>query len=380
MLQNCIFSILTMKTILLALVCFSTFASFGQDSLRSQKIKEVSVSHSRKKEIAFKDSRFYIMDFHIDSNGTFMLLTRFKKYYLYLLDSDMNLKVKKNITFHPKSLFLDCTGALHLFTKDSMFRIEKSADTLLFTEKKSLDLYKYYFRDCEASNDVGLIFKTVKNYSQTTDYYQIENYSKFNMDVYVITDSSLVRGARETEAEIKKEEFRLRRKYSRSVGTRAPTWEDQTQEGQLRNDKSSEIQRHLDKRRFYGQFVLRPYYNPLFIRDDTTFIFDHVNGEMVRMTMEREVLDKSPINYHNENHWKGEMQLDGKRNVFYSIEEKHGAQIFGRLSLETGEINRKTKITKHAYPEKVIVYNGFAYYVYRQFVDDNLNKLFRQRI
>jgi hypothetical protein len=369
-----------MKTLLLALICFSTFLSFGQDSLRSQRLTEVSVSHSRKKEIAFKDSRYYIMDFHIDSNGTFLLLNRFKKHYLYLLDSDMNLKVKKLITFHPKSLFLDCTGALHVFSRDSMFLIEKSADTLLFTEKKSLDLYKYYFRDCEASNDVGLIFKSIKDYSQTTDYYQIENVSKFNMDVYEIKDSSLVRSARETEAEIEKEEFRLRRKYSQSVGTRAPTWEDQTQEGQLRNDRSSEIQRHLDKRQFYGQFVLRPYYNPLFVRNDTTFIFDHVNGEIVRMTKDRVVVDKRSINYHNENHWKGEMQLDAKRNIFYSVEEKHGAQIFGRVSLDSCEIDRKTKITRHAYPEKVIVYNGFAYYIYRQFVDDNLNKLFRQRI
>ena len=369
-----------MKIIFLVVVCFLTFLSFGQDTVRSQNIKEVKVSHSRKKEIAFKDSRNYIMDFHIDSNGTFLLLTRFKKYYLYSLDSDMNLKAKKMISFHPKSLFLDCTGLLHVFSKDTMFRVDTSADTLIFTEKKSLDMYKYYFRDCEASNDVGLIFKSIKNYSQTTDFYQIENFSKFNLDVYKIKDSSLVRSARETEAEIKKEEYRLRRKYSRSVGAGAPTWEDQTQEGQLRNDRSSEIQRHLDKRQFYGQFVLRPYYNPLFIRDDTTFIFDHVNGEMVRMTMEREVLDKSPIKYHNENHWKGEMQLDGKRNVFYSVEEKHGAQIYGRLSLETGGINRKTKITRHAYPEKVIVYNGFAYYIYHQFVDDNLNKLFRQRI
>ncbi|NRA11076.1 MAG: hypothetical protein HRT57_03870 [Crocinitomicaceae bacterium] len=369
-----------MKLTLLLLFCIMAFLSIGQDSLRTQKIKEVNVSHSRKKEIAFKDSRYYIMDFHIDSNGAFVLLNRFSKYYIYLLDSDMNVKVKKLITFHPKSLFLDCTGLLHVFSKDTMFRLERSADTLLFTEKQSLDMYKYYYRDCSASNDVGLIFKSERNYSQTTEYYQIENVSKFNLDVYEVTDSTLVRSARETEAEIKKEEYRLRRKYSRTLGSRAPTWEDQTQEGQLRNDRSSEIQRHLDKRQFYGQFVLRPHYNPLFIMDDTTFVFDHVNGEMVRLTMDREVLDKRPIGYHNEKHWKGEVQLDTKRNIFYTVEEKHGAQIFGRVSLESGEVDRKTKITKHAYPEKVIVYNGFAYYVYRQFVDDNLNKLFRQRI
>ena len=100
----------------------------------------------------------------------------------------------------------------------------------------------------------------------------------------------------------------------------------------------------------------------------------------MRLNKQREVLDKHSVNYHNERHWKGEMQLDSERNIFYTVEEKHGAQIFGRLSLASGEIIWKTKITKHAYPGKVIVYDGYAYYVYRQFVDDNLNKLLRQKI
>ena len=376
-----------MKTALLVYIFLLAGTLYGQDTIspmdstvRLKEIGDVFVSAKSKKEIAYKDSRYYIMDFHIDSNGTFLLLNRFSMYFVYLLNSDMEPIVKKNVSFHPKKLFSDCTGELHVLSKDSMYRIEKSGDSLQFSERRSIDRYTYYFRDCVGSNDLGLIFKSVKNHQQTTDFYQIEYVSRFTQDVYVIEDSSLIRSARETTEELRKEEARLRRKYSRDVNQRAPTWEDRTQEGHPQIDRSTEIKRYMDRRQFYGHFAIRPYYNPLFVRDDTTFIFDHVNGEMVRLNRNREVLWKDSINYHNESRWKGEMQLDQKRDIFYSVEERHGAQIYGRLSTKSGNIIRKTKITRHAYPEKVIVYNGYAYYAYRQSFEDNLDKLFRQKL
>ena len=73
---------------------------------------------------------------------------------------------------------------------------------------------------------------------------------------------------KETEAEMRKEEYRLRRRYSKDVNTRAQTWEEQTREGVPNQDRATDLQRHRERQHFYGHFALRPFYNPLFIRFD----------------------------------------------------------------------------------------------------------------
>jgi hypothetical protein len=184
----------------------------------------------------------------------------------------------------------------------------------------------------------------------------------------------------DTREELLREERQLNRKYDPSVMNRSPTWEDQTQLGQPRKDRHLEIQNYLDRRQFYSEFVIRPFYNGLFVLHDTIVVFDHVNGYMIRLNSKAEVIDKSPIDYHNAKKWKGEMHLDNEQGKFYSVEEIHGAQVFGLVSKGSRNVIKRTKITRHAYPDKVVVYNGYAYYVYRQSFDDNLNKLFRQKL
>ena len=59
---------------------------------------------------------------------------------------------------------------------------------------------------------------------------------------------------------------------------------------------------------------------------------------------------------------------------------RNGAQNLIGLALTEDEQDFGVKITKHAYPEKVVVRNGFVYYAYKPNYDANLNKLYRQKL
>ncbi|MFT5777126.1 MAG: hypothetical protein ACI837_000057 [Crocinitomicaceae bacterium] len=370
-----------MKGLIIIIVIFGGSFSYAQDdSLRSKEVDEVVVSVIRKKEVAYKDSRCYIMDFQVGLTGTFILLNRFRRYYLYSLNADMEPEIKMEIMFHPKSLYQDCEGFLYLMSKDSMYQFEKQEDELVIIKRYPRSKYELYFKNCLANNSEALMFKSMGNNNQTTQFYQKGKFDWVLNDVYRIEDSSLIRSVKDTQKEILKEEDRLRRNYARNEQNKAPTWENQTLEGLPQPDMIREVRNHLNRRQFYSEFVVRPYYNPLFVKDDTTYIFDHVNACLVRLDNRRQELDRVEISYHQERKWKGEMHLDAGSQLFYTVQEVHGAQIFGLLSMDSVNIRRRTKITRHAYPEKVIIFKGFAYYIYRQNVDDNLNKLFRQRL
>jgi hypothetical protein len=370
-----------MKGISLIVVIFWHSFSYAQeDSLRSKEFDGVTVSVIRKKEVAYQDSRYYIMDFQVGLNGTFILLNRFRRYFLYELNASMEPVIKMEIMFHPKSLYQDCEGQLYVMSKDSMYQFETQKDSISFIKKYPRSKYELYFKNCLASNSDALLFNTLGNNNQTTQFYQKGKFDWVVKDVYRIEDSSLIRSVRDTREANEDEHDRLAQNYGRNPTNRAPTWEDRTQEGLAQPDAIREIRNHLNRQQFFNDFVIRPYYNPLFVKKDTTYIFDHVNNCLVRLNSAREQLDKVDIYYHEEQKWKGEMHLDMGSELFYTVQEIHGAQIFGLLSMDSVSIQRRTKITKHAYPEKVIIYRGFAYYIYRQNVDDNLNKLFRQRL
>ncbi|MFT5860941.1 MAG: hypothetical protein ACI865_003057 [Flavobacteriaceae bacterium] len=370
-----------MRTFVLIAAIFGCSFSYSQeDSLRSKDVDEIVIKVIRKKEIAYSDSRHYILDFQVGSTGTYLLLNRFRRYHLYALNNSMQPEIKIEIMFHPKALYQDCAGELYILSKDSMYQFEKQKNELLITNTYPISRYDVFLKNCVATNSEALIFKTLGYNNQSTQFYQKHKYNGMSSEIYRIQDSSTLRSVKETQQDLVNEEKRLLRTYGRNKNYRAPTWEDRTQEGLPQSDAIREIRNHLSRQQFFTDFIIKPYYNPLFVLDDTTYIFDHVNSKMVRLDNHRRELDKVEISYHNERKWKGEMHLDAGSGVFYSVQEVHGAQIFGLLAMDSIEIKKRTKLTKHAYPEKVIVFKGYAYYIYRQYCDDNLNKLFRQRL
>lgn len=348
-----------MKTTLLALVCFLTFLSFGQDSLRSQKIGEVSVSHTMKKEIAFTDSKYFIIDFYIGEKGSFLLLNRFKKYYLYSLDYKMELEDEIELNFKPTSLFEDCLGLVHVMSKDSMYQVEKFDGQVVFYERNSNSLYQKFFKNCIGQNDSIVIFETIVNYGKTQLFYGIRMADQKRFMLYRAEDSLLVKSALD--------EKRLIRAPRRGMPT-------------LNEDALKAERQQAQRAQFFQQIVSLPEYNPLFVKNDTTYIFDHLKSQLTLMTDTGAVLKSIPIDYHQSRSWNKKVHLDKGRGKFYSVNEKNGAQIFCHLNPETFDVDRSTKVYKHAYPKKIIVFNGFVYYTYKENFDDNLNKLFRQRI
>lgn len=368
------------SSLTILLICIATTLFSQSDSLREQKFQDVFIYASGKKEIAYKNSRYYITDFHIDNSGTYVLLKRFGEYFLYSLDYMMEPEIEMPINFHPKGLFADCMGRLHIMTKDSLLMVKKIDNELKITERESIDKYTYYYKDCKASTSEALVFQSDRNYSQVTEYYQIGKFSKMTSELYRIADSTNLKSIKDTQDEFDQENDRLARKYGQDQFKGARYYEDQERLNTSNQSTSQEIRSYLDRKQFFLNVAIRPKYNPVFVKNDTIFIFDHLNDERVQIDKRASILDKDTIQYHYDNKWKGELHLDEERDRFYSVREIHGAQIFCLLSDDGKKIVKESKITRHPYPEKVIVYNGYAYYVYRQHYDDNLNKLFRQKL
>ena len=123
---------------------------------------------------------------------------------------------------------------------------------------------------------------------------------------------------------------------------------------------------HMERIFFFMQVLSRPDYNPLFVRNDTTHIFDHTNGLAILLTPAGNVITKKTIDYHLQNTWKEQNHLDPVKNNFYTEYSIDGYQNLSRLSLENYKDGRKMEIADFTHSEKLIVYNGFAYYTHKE--------------
>ena len=324
-----------------------TTVAFAQvEDTTFQEIDEVTISSRKKKKIVFKDPKYYIVDFSISDTNAFLLMKNLGKYYLYELDEDMQFINKLRIKMNANSLFQDCFGNTHLVTRDSVYFILNDQFGLFLTETHPRKKFMAAMEKCVGTTLEKIVMekKTIEEEYQT--FYTVDIDSSYRNLIYEINDSTLTHRAKYEENPPKEGicEVRVKKRYR------------------------------------IKQFVKPQKYNPLFVVDDTLYIFNHYEARIDELDENGDLLTSLKINHHNKKGWRRLVYSDLTRKRFYAVWVKNGAQHLIGLALDEEEQNFSAKITKHAYPEKVIVRNGYAYYTYKPNVDANLNVLYRQKL
>ena len=347
---------------------FSSFISFGQtdttrfDNRPIQEIEEVHVLSSFT-EIAFEDSKNYIIDFEVSELGYYVLLKHIRKYQLVKLDEELGVVSKMNLNFKPTQLFSDCLGGLHLLSKDSMYQINTYSDKLSIFERNSIDLYHEFYKNCVGQSGDYVYMEEVKDFGQSKIFYAFDRNEGSKHLLYKIEDSLAV-------ADVNLE-------YRGILG-----------DSHLESQRMQEIdiaqlgasRDHMERIFFFMQVLSRPDYNPLFVRNDTTHIFDHTNGLAIHLAPSGEVIATKAIDYHQQKSWKERNHLDPIRSKFYTEYTNGGYQYLSSLSLGEYKGGIKMEVSDYTHSEKLIVYDGFVYYTHKENVDAHLNKLYRRKL
>ena len=349
---------------ILICIILSTNVYSQNDSTFRKEIDEIVISATsiQKKQIVYENSKYYILDYVLNEQGTFLLVNKLQKYYVYSLDSNMNLQSKLLLDFHPKSFFEDCFDQINILAKDSIYRLEKFENNLIIKESHSISLYYNFLKRCIDHNSNALIFKDFEENGEQLVYSQLNNITNKYSKIYTVQDSLSARYDRE-----------LKEYMAKKIGYKDDISELNTAElNKIRND--------FEETNFYNQILNIPSYDPLFVLNDTIYIFDHLNDKIILYNNKFQKISNFPISYHKNKKWKKEIYLDKEKGLFYSVNIVNGINIFNLLNLKENKIESKTSITKDIYPKKLKVYNGYIYYLYKENVDANLNKLYRVKI
>ncbi len=107
-------------------------------------------------------------------------------------------------------------------------------------------------------------------------------------------------------------------------------------------------------------------YSPLFQMNDSIFVADHYADSLFVFNCDGEIIRGNPISFHKMKGYGNEVLLDEYTMTWYAKYFRNGITRLFPLN-EVGVINGDAIELSYRYIEKIKLYNGKAYYLYRPF-------------
>lgn len=133
---------------------------------------------------------------------------------------------------------------------------------------------------------------------------------------------------------------------------------------------------------FSRNIWFKPLYAPLFVVGDTLLVFDHVRSRLRKFDRAFAQVGEVGLTYQgvaDGKFWSGRLLQDAADQQVYALFHRNGTSWLRRIDPVTGGIGDRIRLT-HAYPERVQVYAGRIYYIWRPFGSMQKRTIYRDRL
>jgi hypothetical protein len=334
--------------------------------LRAERIQEEKevVLRPNKPDTVYASTTYSVADFELDAKGALLLLTYEKN-----LQKDAQLQVVKDqytaailsIPERAQSLKRDFRGNIHVLTAESVFGVEAVDSNYALVNIPKDYFFKYLVPIVDSS-------QTRMFYSSYSDIYPAFEYG--SVDQLDATYRTLV----EIKDDLMMELYRSEYKW---VDVRTKLWAKN-----LENQTGLDAEIYVGARYFTQSLYYEPVYAPLFLVQDTIYIFDYPKDLLRVYLTDGTPVRTVPIFHHYQAKQSGfqkNLQQDRQTGKIYAVFEQQGYCYVGLLDLQTGVVTQKVKLA-FRYVEKVRVHNNEVYFIYRPFESTQKKFLYKQKL
>lgn len=334
--------------------------------LKAERIQEVQNIYVRpnKPDTVFASKTYSVADFELGTNGELFLLSYEKNLQkdaqLQCIWNDTTLFLQ-NIPERASAIKRDFRGNIHVETASNMYGLQRTDSSLQLGSIPKDYFYKYIAPIVDTS-------LTRQFYSSYTDIYPAFEYG--SMDQLDSTYKAILHIQDDLMMELYRSEYKW-------VDVRTKLWAKNLE---LKTGIDAEI--YVGANYFTQSLYYRPVYAPLFLINDTIYIFDYPKDMLRVYSTSGSLLRSTPIFHHyqaKETGFQRNLQHDRVTGKIYAVFQKDGHTFLGHIDLKTGQIDYKVKLA-FRYVEKVRIHNGAAYFIYRPFESTQKKFLYKQKI
>jgi len=330
--------------------------------LRIQRTPDVIVKPNRP-DTVFASKIYHVADFELGAKGELFLLTYeknlLKDAQLQCISKDTNLFLQQ-IPERALALRRDFRGNIHVETATSMYGLARQDSALVLGSIPKDYFYKYLAPIVDTS-------LTKQFYSSYIDIYPAFEYA--TVDLLDSTYKAILHIQDDLMMELYRSEYKW-------VDVRTKLWAKN-----LEHQTGIDAEIYVGANVFTQSLYYEPVYAPLFLAQDTLYIFDYPKDMLRVFSIDGKLLRSIPIFHHyhsRQTGFKKNLQQDRKTGQIYTLYEQEGHAYVGLVDLRTGMVTQKVKLA-FRYVEKIRIYDNEIYYIYRPFESTQKKFLYKQK-
>lgn len=327
--------------------------------------KEVVITNPFQPIQLFGSDRLSVQDFELVDDEKMVLLTYERKLNkgaeVLLVDDKQTILFATRAGNNAQELIRDFRGNIHLRTESSIFHLIPSEDDLSIY-RMDKDYYEKYVEPIIDTVDNKVYFSNFQEIYPAVDYFSFDRLDSLYLKITQVTDQVMM------------EMYLAEYKY---VDVRTKLWAREMEQ-ELGVDKEIIIGASV----FTNSIFYKEIYAPLFVRNDTLYVFDYYNEKLFSYTMMGESIDTMHITHHlqpKKTGWKNQLIQDGSTGQVFAVFEKAGYTTLRHVDLTTGRLGEGIQLN-FKYVDKLRLSNNAAFYIYRPFESGQKKYLFKERL
>lgn len=342
----------------------TSFISVEMLSYKGKTLNSVTVKAPGIPDTVFESKRLSVADFELLRNGQMVLLAypkQLKKGSELLLYDGVEVVNSFSVPGTAEELVRDYRGNPHVLCKDNVYGLYVSNSQIgISTLDKAY--YLKYLAPIVDTNYSKMFFSNFSKDYPAFDYYAFDQFDS--------TYSKII----EIEDELMMELYRSEYKW---VDVRTKLWA-----------KNKEYETGIDAEVWVGanyftqSLYYKELYAPMFVKNDTVFVFDYYKDKLFKFDAAGNRLDSVAIYHHYQpktTGWKKQLIQDQATGEVYAVFDIAGFTYLGLVNLQTGEIKEKVKL-EFRYIDKLAIQDNFVYYIYRPFESTQKKFLYKERL
>ncbi len=314
-------------------------------------LNSVTVYAHKAPDTVFGSWKFNVEDYEF-CNDKIVLLTWAKSLEyanVMLADAQQNVLSSCEIPDEAERLFKDYLGYINVICVNHIYRI-KISDTQIRLASLPVKDYRNLIMPCIDTINKDIYFSNYQKDYPQFNYYCYNTSTHTTTPFKTITDDEALKGYNMEYYFLKPSEKLVAIKLADEYG--------------VDKHRVAAIMSGLTNSVFYT-----PLYAPLFILNDTVYVFDHYSNAMLKYDKYHKRVDSVQITYHhpkNWRDWKHQLVVDKENQEVYAEYEHDGVFYLKHIDKNTGKIVSTYKL-KNKYVHQIKIVNNEVYYIYRPF-------------
>ena len=322
----------------------------------SRILQEVEIKAKNDPVPFFKDNKYSVLDYEVDSNLVYLLIYRFRVSRSELLykSIDGDTIARSGIfPFKPTMLFIDCMHNLHVLTDDSAYQVIRCKGILTLGYPTEIKRFRSTLIDCVISTDSSLFFRKESPDQLSVEFFQVDRQTRKKKVFSSVSDEQKLMMLRQNPGDY---HLLIQNKPPRTYEA-AVAW--------LWVKKILYKTNTSSMHKIDNQICV-------FNTADYTLGFYTLSGDFTSKL-------KMPVEKFSNGRWTTDIYIDDIEHKAYTSFRTGGMITLCRIDLNTGELKRPFSIV-HNFPHKIKVYNNILFYLYDIPGEGDNKHLFKQKL